>query len=84
MTNSHVVSALRLKRAEISGHIHDLEGGSRASGRISDGNRRIENRIENRNRRNKIELLNWIIGAISFLTAVILGALISLVRMAAK
>ncbi len=25
MTNSHVVSALRLKRAEISGHIHDLE-----------------------------------------------------------
>jgi hypothetical protein len=25
MTNSHVVSALRLKRAEIGGHIHDLE-----------------------------------------------------------
>jgi hypothetical protein len=25
MTNSHVVSVLRLKRAEISGHIHDLE-----------------------------------------------------------
>ena len=25
MTNSHVVSALRLKRAEISGHVHDLE-----------------------------------------------------------
>jgi len=25
MTNSHVVSALRLKRAEISGHIYDLE-----------------------------------------------------------
>src|SRR6202043_980854 len=25
MTNSHVVSALRLKRAEISGHIHDIE-----------------------------------------------------------
>ena len=25
MTNSHVISALRLKRAEISGHIHDLE-----------------------------------------------------------
>jgi hypothetical protein len=25
MTNTHVVSALRLKRAEISGHIHDLE-----------------------------------------------------------
>jgi len=25
MTNSHVVSTLRLKRAEISGHIHDLE-----------------------------------------------------------
>jgi hypothetical protein len=25
MTNSHVVSALRLKRAEISGHIRDLE-----------------------------------------------------------
>jgi hypothetical protein len=25
MANSHVVSALRLKRAEISGHIHDLE-----------------------------------------------------------
>ena len=25
MTNSHVVSALRRKRAEISGHIHDLE-----------------------------------------------------------
>jgi hypothetical protein len=25
MTNSHVVSALGLKRAEISGHIHDLE-----------------------------------------------------------
>ncbi len=25
MTNSHVTSALRLKRAEISGHIHDLE-----------------------------------------------------------
>jgi hypothetical protein len=25
MTNSHVVSALRLKRAEISGHIHELE-----------------------------------------------------------
>jgi hypothetical protein len=25
MTNSHVVSALCLKRAEISGHIHDLE-----------------------------------------------------------
>jgi len=25
MTNSHLVSALRLKRAEISGHIHDLE-----------------------------------------------------------
>src|ERR1700686_2763945 len=25
MTNSHVVSALRTKRAEISGHIHDLE-----------------------------------------------------------
>jgi hypothetical protein len=25
MTNSHVISALHLKRAEISGHIHDLE-----------------------------------------------------------
>jgi hypothetical protein len=25
MTNTHVVSALRLKRAEIGGHIHDLE-----------------------------------------------------------
>jgi hypothetical protein len=25
MTNSHVVSAMRLKRAEFSGHIHDLE-----------------------------------------------------------
>jgi hypothetical protein len=25
MTSTHVVSALRLKRAEISGHIHDLE-----------------------------------------------------------
>ena len=25
MTNSHVISALRLKRAEISGHIHGLE-----------------------------------------------------------
>jgi len=25
MTNSHVISALRLKRAEIGGHIHDLE-----------------------------------------------------------
>jgi hypothetical protein len=25
MTNGHVISALRLKRAEISGHIHDLE-----------------------------------------------------------
>ncbi len=25
MTNSHVVSSLRLKRAEIGGHIHDLE-----------------------------------------------------------
>jgi hypothetical protein len=25
MTNSHVISALRLKRAEISGHVHDLE-----------------------------------------------------------
>jgi hypothetical protein len=25
MTNTHVTSALRLKRAEISGHIHDLE-----------------------------------------------------------
>src|SRR6202030_1860614 len=25
MTNSHIISALRLKRAEISGHIHDLE-----------------------------------------------------------
>jgi hypothetical protein len=25
MTISHVISALRLKRAEISGHIHDLE-----------------------------------------------------------
>src|ERR1700675_1543868 len=25
MTNSHVISALRLKRTEISGHIHDLE-----------------------------------------------------------
>jgi len=25
MTNSHVVSALRLRRADISGHIHDLE-----------------------------------------------------------
>jgi hypothetical protein len=25
MTNTHVVSALRLKRSEISGHIHDLE-----------------------------------------------------------
>jgi hypothetical protein len=25
MTDSHVISALRLKRAEISGHIHDLE-----------------------------------------------------------
>jgi hypothetical protein len=25
MTEKHVVSALRLKRAEISGHIHDLE-----------------------------------------------------------
>src|ERR1700731_3469764 len=27
MTNSHVVSAMRLKRAEISGHIHDPENG---------------------------------------------------------
>jgi hypothetical protein len=25
MTNSHVISALRLRRAEISGHVHDLE-----------------------------------------------------------
>src|SRR5580704_19317669 len=25
MTTSHVISALRLKRAEISGHVHDLE-----------------------------------------------------------
>src|ERR1700720_2089797 len=25
MTEKHVVSALRLKRAEISGHVHDLE-----------------------------------------------------------
>jgi hypothetical protein len=25
MTNAHLISALRLKRAEISGHIHDLE-----------------------------------------------------------
>jgi hypothetical protein len=25
MTNTHVISALRLKRAEISGHVHDLE-----------------------------------------------------------
>jgi hypothetical protein len=25
MTNGHAISALRLKRAEISGHIHDLE-----------------------------------------------------------
>jgi len=25
MTNTHVVSALRQKRAEISGHIHDFE-----------------------------------------------------------
>ncbi len=25
MTKPHVISALRLKRAEISGHIHDLE-----------------------------------------------------------
>src|SRR6202011_2025064 len=25
MTDSHVISALRRKRAEISGHIHDLE-----------------------------------------------------------
>jgi hypothetical protein len=25
MTHAHVISALRLKRAEISGHIHDLE-----------------------------------------------------------
>ena len=25
MTDSHVISALRLRRAEISGHIHDLE-----------------------------------------------------------
>src|SRR5580692_12602200 len=25
MTNSHIISALRLRRAEISGHIHDLE-----------------------------------------------------------
>jgi hypothetical protein len=25
MTNSHVISALRIKRSEISGHIHDLE-----------------------------------------------------------
>jgi hypothetical protein len=25
MTSTHVISALRLKRAEISGHIHDLE-----------------------------------------------------------
>src|SRR5580704_19169240 len=25
MINSHVISSLRLKRAEISGHIHDLE-----------------------------------------------------------
>ena len=25
MTDTHVISALRLKRAEISGHIHDLE-----------------------------------------------------------
>jgi hypothetical protein len=25
MTEKHVVSALRVKRAEISGHIHDLE-----------------------------------------------------------
>src|ERR1700730_15254011 len=27
MSQTHVVSALRLKRAEISGHIHDLEKG---------------------------------------------------------
>jgi hypothetical protein len=33
MTNSHVVSALRLKRAEISGHIHDLENKDRALAR---------------------------------------------------
>ncbi len=32
----------------------------------------------------KIDLLKWIIGAIGFQTAVILGALISLVRIAAK
>jgi hypothetical protein len=25
MTDTHVISALRLKRAEISGHVHDLE-----------------------------------------------------------
>jgi hypothetical protein len=25
MTDSHLISALRLKRAEIGGHIHDLE-----------------------------------------------------------
>jgi hypothetical protein len=25
MADAHVISALRLKRAEISGHIHDLE-----------------------------------------------------------
>jgi len=32
----------------------------------------------------KIELLKWIIGAIGFQTVVILGALISLIRIAAK
>jgi len=25
MTDTHIISALRVKRAEISGHIHDLE-----------------------------------------------------------
>jgi len=36
MTNTHVISALRLRRAEISGNIHDLEKRmTRASGRIS-------------------------------------------------
>ena len=32
----------------------------------------------------KIELLKWIIGAIGFQTVVILGALISLIRIVAK
>jgi hypothetical protein len=34
--------------------------------------------------RTKIELLKWIIGAMGFQTAVILGALISLVKIVAK